>query len=39
MEGPANTVNYFVAGYSVIFGVLAFLPHQLIRPLAQLETG
>ncbi len=24
MEGPANTVNYFVAGYSVIFGVLGF---------------
>jgi hypothetical protein len=30
MEGPANTVNYFVAGYSVIFVVLAFYLISLI---------
>jgi len=23
MEGPANTVNYFIAGYVVIFGIMA----------------
>lgn len=30
MEGPANTVNYFVAGYGVIFVVLAFYLGSLI---------
>ncbi|HEY4693028.1 MAG TPA: hypothetical protein VIH16_06290 [Bellilinea sp.] len=30
MEGPANTVNYFVAGYAVIFGVLGFYLVSLI---------
>ena len=23
MEGPANTVNYFIAGYVVVFGIMA----------------
>jgi len=23
MEGPANTLNYFIAGYVVIFGIMA----------------
>jgi len=41
MEGPANTVNYFVAGYGVIFGVLGFYLISLIvrwRNLKQDET-
>jgi hypothetical protein len=31
-EGPAQTVNYFIAGYSVIFGVMAlYLASLIIR--------
>lgn len=31
-EGPAQTVNYFVAGYVVIFGVMAlYLVSLIIR--------
>lgn len=30
MEGPANTVSYFVAGYVVIFGIMAFYLGSLI---------
>ena len=29
-EGPAQTVNYFVAGYVVIFGVMALYLVSLI---------
>lgn len=41
MEGPANTLSYFIAGYGVIFGVLAFYIGSLIvrwRNLKQDET-
>lgn len=30
MEGPANTVSYFVAGYVVIFGIMGFYLVSLI---------
>ncbi len=30
MEGPANTVSYFVAGYIVIFGILGIYLVSLI---------
>ena len=31
-EGPAQTVNYFIAGYVVIFGVMAlYLASLIIR--------
>lgn len=30
MEGPANTISYFVAGYVVIFGIMAFYLGSLI---------
>lgn len=30
MEGPANTVSYFVAGYVVIFGIMGFYLASLI---------
>lgn len=30
MEGPANTVSYFVAGYVVIFGIMGFYLGSLI---------
>jgi hypothetical protein len=32
MEGPANTVNYMIAGYVVIFGsVLSYLASLVLR--------
>ena len=32
MEGPANTVNYFIAGYVVIFGIMAaYLVSMFVR--------
>jgi hypothetical protein len=41
-EGPAQTVNYFIAGYTVIFGVMAlYLASLIIRRrnlLQDLET-
>jgi len=30
MDGPANTVSYFVAGYGVIFGILGIYLASLI---------
>jgi hypothetical protein len=30
MDGPANTVSYFAAGYVVIFGILGFYLVSLI---------
>lgn len=30
MEGPANTLSYFIAGYAVIFGVMALYLVSLI---------
>lgn len=30
MEGPANTVSYFVAGYVVIFAIMGFYLVSLI---------
>lgn len=30
MEGPANTVSYFIAGYVVIFGSLIFYLVSLV---------
>ena len=30
MEGPANTVSYFAAGYIVIFGILGFYIASLV---------
>jgi hypothetical protein len=35
MDAPADTLNYFIAGYSVIFG----LSHQLDRALSQPAPG
>ena len=41
-EGPAQTVNYFIAGYVVIFGVMAlYLVSLIVRRrnlLQDLET-
>lgn len=32
MEGPANTVSYFIAGYVIIFGIMAaYLVSLLVR--------
>lgn len=32
MEGPANTLNYMIAGYAVIFGVmLIYLASLVVR--------
>jgi len=32
MEGPANTLNYMIAGYAVIFGVMAvYLVSLVVR--------
>jgi hypothetical protein len=32
MEAPANTLSYFIAGYAVIFGVMAgYLVSLLVR--------
>jgi hypothetical protein len=32
MEGPANTLNYMIAGYVVIFGVMAvYLVSLVVR--------
>ena len=30
MDTPANTLNYFIAGYSVIFGVMAIYLISLV---------
>jgi hypothetical protein len=30
MEGPANTTVYFIAGYGVIFGLMAFYLATLV---------
>lgn len=30
MDGPANTLSYFVAGYVVIFGIMFFYLGSLI---------
>jgi hypothetical protein len=30
MEGPANTVGYFIAGYAIIFGTMALYLATLV---------
>lgn len=32
VEGPANTINYFIAGYAVFFGVMiVYLASLVVR--------